>query len=460
MSRQFALIHMGNDEIYGLLFVANELLRQRQKIRWFDGDLDNVVESIVSWKPDFVCFSPLTTFFIKALWLSRNIKKRKPEICSVFGGHHVSAVSESVEHDGIDIIVRGPVYGTIEEILRTPPKSVIEGTPTLPGNMFPARREYYAAIPRMANKYRKYIMSHFGCIYNCSYCTTSFLRNTYGSQVYRNFWLTRRPVSHLIGEAKFLMKYNLEEVSLEDDDVLAGKDAESWLEIFCAAWKKNINIPMYANVSPSTVVKASDKTLKILSELVNSVQMGVQTSRPESLKLFNRAHQNEKQVKEAYDRLTYFGIKVKIEIIVGLPVEDPVEDAIETVKMVQRIGPGTLVGCFPLMLYPGTVLYEICRSKKTELNEDCEYEWHSGEGSVKFPSDVARRIKNITKMATMFVKYNIDEKWMRTLIDVDQTDASSRGMSECQFLESLVFRQGEGARKEFDKILADMHFRY
>lgn len=459
--KKFALVHMGNDEAYGLLFVASELLNHKHKICWFDGNSqDNAIRLIEKWKPDFVCFSPLTTFFEKAVSLSQRIKKCLPEARTVFGGHHVFAVPDSVKRDGIDIVVIGPVYGTIDKIVESPPKNVIKGTPVLPEKMFPSRREYYKAIPRMAQKYRKYIMSHFGCIYNCSYCGTSLVRRAFGQKTYQDFWLTRRPVQHLINEAKFLMKYELKEISLEDDDVLAGHEAESWLEVFSKAWKKEINLPIYVNVMPNTVVKSSDKTLKMLSGLVNSVQMGVQTSRSESLKLFNRTFQKEKQVKEAYDRLSSFGIKVKMEIIVGLPVENPLEDAIETVKMVQRIAPGTFVGCFPLMLYPGTQLYEWCRSRNIALNEACEYEWYTGEGSIKFPPEIARKIKNITKMATMFVKYNLDERWIRAFIEMELTESASKQLAECQLLESLIFRQGKEAIKDFDKVLSTTYLRY
>jgi hypothetical protein len=63
-------------------------------------------------------------------------------------------------------------------------------------------------------------------------------------------------------------------------------------------------------------------------------------------------------------------------------------------------------------------------------------------------------------MATLFVKHNVDERWMLALIDMDLTESASRQLSECSYLESLTFRLGEGVRKDFDSILAGMHFRY
>mgnify|MGYP001614978813 CR=1 FL=1 len=77
-AKNFALIHMGNDEAYGLVFVAGELMNQGHKIHWFDGDSGDVVDKIIKWNPDFICFSPLTTFFTQAVELSKKIKKISP----------------------------------------------------------------------------------------------------------------------------------------------------------------------------------------------------------------------------------------------------------------------------------------------------------------------------------------------------------------------------------------------
>ena len=278
----------------------------------------------------------------------------------------------------------------------------------------------------------------------------------------------------MIKEAKLYLKFDTKEVSFEDDDVLygthEGADGTEWLEEFTKAWKKEINIPMYANATPQTVVKSTSAALATLSELVDTVQMGVQTTQGDSSRLFNRHFQDEAQVIEACKILTDYGIKVKLEVIIGLPnidnlVPDPVTDAVNTIKMCQRItrevpANTTWTSCFPLMLYPGTALWDKAKKAGIPLSEACEFEWHSGEGSVKFDPLTMRRIKNMTKMATMFIKYDISERWMRALIDMDLNETSSKQLSECQYLESLKFRLGEKIENEFDEILKGMHFKY
>ena len=66
----------------------------------------------------------------------------------------------------------------------------------------------------------------------------------------------------------------------------------------------------------------------------------------------------------------------------------------------------------------------------------------------------------MTKLATMFIKYNMSERWMRALMDMNLTDESSKQLSECQYLESLTFRLGDDIEEHFDEILEGMNFKY
>ncbi len=214
--KKFALIHLGNDEAYSLIFVAGELIKKGHKVNWFDGDSGDFIEKVIKWEPDFICFSPLTTFFTQAVELSKKIKKLLPKVRSVFGGHHVFACLESIKLAGIDIVVAGSVYGTIEKIIESKDKEIIQGILTPVEKMVPSRKEYYEAIPRIAQRHRKYIMSHFGCVFNCSYCSTSKVRRFYGDSAYQRYSLTRRPIADLIKEARIFLEYPTKEVSLEN----------------------------------------------------------------------------------------------------------------------------------------------------------------------------------------------------------------------------------------------------
>lgn len=459
-----ALIHIGTDEVYGLEYVAAEMKHHGHTIRWFDGDLEGAVNDVVDWKPDCMCFSPLTTFFPSALKFSERVKQRDSSIRSVFGGHHVTASPETYDMDAIDVVVVGPVYGTVDQIANTTGKAVLKGAPVPMHRMTPDRRDYFETVPSIGNRHRKTIMSHFGCPYNCSYCSISRLRKEYSWQDYRDYWLTRRPIEQIIEEAKVFHEFPTKEVALEDDDMLYGSEIDEWLPRFNDAWKKEIDLPIFGNVTPQTVVNVSDSTLDTMSDLVAVVQMGVQAARSESLKLFNRQFQDEAQVAEAVARLQAHNIPVKLELIVGLPVDDPIGDALDTVKLAQRIcgkSPrGTFVVAFPLMLYPGTALHKKCVEDNVPMRDDCTYEWYGGVGSILFDDDTQRRITNITKLAAFFVKYHVDERWMRALIEMDLNDSAAKMLGEAIYFESLQFRMGDKVEEEFEQILASTRFRW
>ena len=460
-SKKFALIHMGTDEVYGLEFVAAELKNRGHHIRWFDGDRSDAVDDVVGWQAAYMCFSPLTTFFPPALEFSRRVKSSCPDIHSVFGGHHVTAAPAVAELDGIDTVVVGPVYGTIEPIVEGASGNILKGYPVSVDLMTPARREYFEAVESIGSRHRKTIMSHFGCPYKCSYCSTSRLKSEFGSKEYHQYWLTRRPIDQIIEEAKIFLEFSTREVALEDDDMLFGKEINAWLPKFSAAWKKDIGLPIFGNVTPNTVVKVSDKTMETLAELVAVVQMGVQAARHETLKLFNRQFQDEAQVATAVERLASHGIPVKLELIVGAPVEDPVGDAIDTIRLAQRVAvPGTFVVAFPLMLYPGTALHKWCLKNKVPIRDDCSYDFYSGMGSVRFAPDIQKKLTNIAKLAAFFVKYKVDERWIRALIEMDLNDAAAKRIGESVYYESLRFRLGDQIDQEFDKILQNTKFRY
>jgi len=200
--------------------------------------------------------------------------------------------------------------------------------------------------------------------------------------------------------------------------------------------------------------------LSSLKRIVNVVGMGIQAIRPESLKLFNRAWDNEERMKRAYDRLRSFGYAVNLQCIVGLPVDDPVEDAMDTIKGMQRIGPGSICSCYPLMIYPGTAMEKYCRERNIKLNDECVGDTNTAIPNVLFSPEVTKRLRDICKLGTLFVKYNVDERWMRALINIDFDDETSRHLSMVRYYECVTDRLKEKGEQIFNEILATMNLRY
>lgn len=459
---KFALIAFGNEESYGLLFVGGELLEHSQEIRFFDAEEDDVEKRVTDWGPQFIMFSPMSTFYPAALKLALNLKKNLPDSVSVFGGHHAIACPEIVDSEQIDIVVIGPVRGAIERILNGE-RDVIKTVPTNPADLpRPARRKYFRDIPRMATRYRKMMLSVLGCPWNCSYCSSacSHIRKIFGTEAHKRYYLSRRPLTAIIEEAKEVIRYDTQEIEWVDDDVFACPDTEQWIPEFVEVWQREIGLLMYVSTTSHCTMKVSDNVLKTLKRIVNVVGMGIQAVRPESLKLFNRGWDSEELMKQAYDRLCSFGYAVNLQCIVGLPVDDPVEDALDTIKAMQRIGPGSICSCYPLMIYPGTAMEEYCAEHNIELNDACLGDTNAAIPNILFDPTVTKQLRNICKLGTLFVKYNIDERWMRALINIDVDDETSRHLSMIRYYECVTDRLKEKGEQIFNDILASMKLRY
>lgn len=80
--------------------------------------------------------------------------------------------------------------------------------------------------------------------------------------------------------------------------------------------------------------------------------------------------------------------------------------------------------------------------------------------NIAFPPGVTRQLRNICKLGTLFVKYNIDEHWMRALMDIDFDQETSRHLSMVRYYECVTDRLKEKGDKIFNDILSNMKLRY
>jgi hypothetical protein len=112
------------------------------------------------------------------------------------------------------------------------------------------------------------------------------------------------------------------------------------------------------------------------------------------------------------------------------------------------------------MIYPGTMMEKYCREKNLVLNEACTGDTNAGIPHILFPPKVTKRLRNICKLATLFVKYKIDEKWMRALIDIDFDDETSKALSAVRYSECIIDRLKSKGQAILDEIIRTTKLRY
>ena len=112
------------------------------------------------------------------------------------------------------------------------------------------------------------------------------------------------------------------------------------------------------------------------------------------------------------------------------------------------------------LILAGTDMAAYCLKMGFRLNSSCRGDTNSGIPGITFPPETTLRIRNICKLATLFVKYNISEKWMRALIDIDFDDETSKQLSTVRYYECITDRLKEKGEEIFQEIMQTTRLRY
>jgi hypothetical protein len=85
---------------------------------------------------------------------------------------------------------------------------------------------------------------------------------------------------------------------------------------------------------------------------------------------------------------------------------------------------------------------------------------NTGIPAISFSPKETIQLRNICKLATFFVKYSIDERWMRALLDIDFSEKTSQSLSMERYYECVVDRLGDTGKAIFYDIQKGMKLVY
>jgi len=226
-----------------------------------DLQLQQVMERVATMRPRAVGLTALTSSFHRAVDLASHIRAEFPDILTLVGGPHASAVPTMMMNrdNCFDFLVFGEGEFTLLEIMeryrrkdyergnllagceelagidgivfqddskeiQTTPRQLIENLDTLP---LPARdllpMECYIPLP---NQYRRLPVVHMtatrGCPHNCSFCSASAV---FGRKV------RRKSVHRVVNEIEYVVnRYGAKEISFWDDNMLLNRN---WMMDLC-----------------------------------------------------------------------------------------------------------------------------------------------------------------------------------------------------------------------------------
>ena len=301
---------------------------------YFD-DTQEVIKAIEKQQPDVLAFSPLTSTYQWALGIAEKAKQLNPEVKTVFGGVHASAVPHLLlKRPAIDYVVVGEgdvafpkIIQSIQNqddntpIVNTKFKSksggiisglqsgFIQDLDSLPFYDKPLWEEHV----RLGDLYLT--MASRGCPYRCSFCFNNFFAKL--PEEKSGKYVRLRSPEHMIAELKIAQKrYKIEVVDFQDDVFTTSK---KWLQDFLYRYKKEINKPFQILTHPRYM---DDDIAKWLSDAgCVWVQMGVQSMDEGFKKGALLRYERSEDVSAAIDAMNKYKMKVKVDHMFGLPDE-------------------------------------------------------------------------------------------------------------------------------------------
>ncbi|MCF8112152.1 MAG: B12-binding domain-containing radical SAM protein [Desulfobacteraceae bacterium] len=325
----------------GLLSIAAYLEKQGHSAEVHDclgpeapADQKTSVEQILRLDPDIVGFSATTSGFPDGYDMAAGIKQIRPEVKTVFGGVHVSAIGARLieDYQHIDFLCMGEGEQTLAELADGRAEPEIDGLvwrdsegnavsnperkhlPDLDALPFPA----YEKLAGFPEKYNLPLFSYIktpgatmvtsrGCPYKCSYCDRSVFKSGY-----------RYNSAHYIYEhMKYLRKrFGVRHINIYDDLFTLHRDRIARLCELLASKPLGINFNCAVRVGHT-----DDELLRMLKAAgCLMVSLGIETGDPELLAIHKPGVYIE-EVKDTVKRIQAAGLRAKGLFMMGLPGE-------------------------------------------------------------------------------------------------------------------------------------------
>jgi len=234
-------------------------------------------------------------------------------------------------------------------------------------------RKYLYLGPVHEGLYTYHILTSRGCPHQCSFCGNLAMHAAAGERIgYRP-----RSVEHVMGELEAIhQRYEIRGLLISDDAFIAYKTED--IRKFSSLYKEKIGAPFRINATP--VLIKEEKVRLLMDAGLRWLEIGIQSGSPRTLELFKRQWSTPERVLRAAEIVKPYQKKCLIiyDLILDNPWE-PVEDLMDTLRLVLRLPRPYHLQSFPLLFYPGTELYHravregiITKADTTIVEEDLQ----------------------------------------------------------------------------------------
>lgn len=340
----------------GIAYLAAVLKEAGHDVACVQDDIESVHVYMSTHSVDVVCWSMMTC---DSDWMfaKNRVLKKDFRFISIIGGPHPTFFSQEGVHDpDVDFVVVGAGESVICDILNGKiTDKLVRGNIPDPNLLpHPSREPQYRYDDFRNSRMKRFIAGRY-CNFSCKYCFNDQFKTVYKDQLksLRNRLSVKRLMEDIDGVKT---QYGLEHVVLNDDDIATNKD---WLMEFCAEMTSR-------KLEWSGIIRASSVDLFMLQKMKDSgcefITLAIESANENTQKFLNRGFITNQDVRNVLKWTKELGIKTRLLNIIGLPVEDPLADALETLKFNQEVKPTeSIVSVF--QPYQGTVLWKYCLEK-------------------------------------------------------------------------------------------------
>lgn len=403
-------------------------------------DKEDVYECIDTFEPTYVAASLVTGTHQELLRITKDIRLRY-RIRVIVGGPHATFFSQEIPEETADYIVVGHGEKAVVDIVEQKVDHRIVQYPLNDLDRLPhPDRELIYRHSEFRDNPMKNIITCRDCPYSCSYCYNHTWKRMFKSQ---SGFLQRRRVEDVVSESQELKtKYRAEQLLFIDDNFLID---QKWVESFCDTYLQEVGLPFLCSFSVNLL------NVKLLSKLkkagLTMVNFALESADPMvQKKILQRGHVNNEQIIEAISLLREFGVKTRMQNMIGLPVENALKDALNTLSFNKenRVDDSWVSIFQP---YPNTRLSKYCQThgfieSNGNLCADSFFD------SSRLRIDNTEKIRRLQKWWYFIIHYNLSDNDVDQILKIDFNDTIGDALLNLRYAFSRNYLYSLGKKDE------------
>ncbi|MBF0343531.1 MAG: B12-binding domain-containing radical SAM protein [Nitrospirae bacterium] len=421
----FVDVEQRNEKL-GIMYISAALKKSGHDtmLCWFDKeDVDSIVRS---FSPDFLAFTLTTGIHRRLIKIATTLKKQHG-LKIIMGGPHITFFSDNIPENVADFLVIGQGESVVSSIVEGKITDRIIKSDLIDINTlsFPDRALFYR-FKEFRDNPMKNIITMRDCPYSCSYCYNHSWKKMFKGQPY---FLQRRTVDNVIEEIKVIKeRFILEKILFIDDNFIVN---EKWVREFSEKYKKEVNLPFICSMRVNLLNEEKLQTLKEAGLFM--VNFALECADPFVQKnILNRGYINNEHVIDAISMLKKHNIKSRMQNMIGLPLDDSLKDALNTLSFNQKNQvEDSWVSIF--QPYPNTKLAKYCIDNgfiEGDLEKNIADSFFD-KSSIKI--DHKDEINRLQKWWYYIVRYNFSDNFVRQLLTIDIDDSIAQKLQDLRF---------------------------